>query len=216
MRMVITFPVINELRKTDTSVDVYILLYDQAKWSETLPFSKDMFFVAWNPCHSGVFFFMKYKTIFVLSIIYQKIDGTDSWNDSTWNTKALLLSCIVSIRAADSLATQAASASITMSLTCFSRNHGDVIKWKHFPRYWPFTRGIHQSPMNSPHKGHWRGAFIFCLICAWTNGWVNSRDAGDLRRHCAHYNVTVMIPVSALEELRFPQCIPVLHTMSLK
>ena len=21
--------------------------------------------------------------------------------------------------------------------------HDDVIKWKHFPRYWPFVRGIH-------------------------------------------------------------------------
>ena len=31
--------------------------------------------------------------------------------------------------------------------------HGDVIKWKHFPRYWPFMRGIHRSSVNSPHKG---------------------------------------------------------------
>ena len=23
--------------------------------------------------------------------------------------------------------------------------HDDVIKWKHFPRYWPFARGIHRS-----------------------------------------------------------------------
>ena len=127
-----------------------------------------------KPMSFWCFFFMKYKTIFVLSIIYQKIDGTDSWNDSTWNTKALLLYCIVSIRAADSLATQSASASITMSLTCFSWNHGDVIKWKHFPRYWPFTRGIHQSPMNSPHKGHWRGAIIFCLICL--NKWLSKQS----------------------------------------
>ena len=28
--------------------------------------------------------------------------------------------------------------------------------------------------------------------CAWINGWVNSHEAGDLRRHCAHYDVTVM------------------------
>ena len=34
--------------------------------------------------------------------------------------------------------------------------HDDVIKWKHFPRYWPFVRGIHRSPVNSPHKGQWR------------------------------------------------------------
>ena len=34
---------------------------------------------------------------------------------------------------------------------------------------------------------------MFSLICAWMNGWVNNREAGDLRRHCAHYDVTVMI-----------------------
>ena len=44
-------------------------------------------------------------------------------------------------------------------------NHDDVIKWKHFPRYWPFVRGIHRSPGNSPHKGQWRGALMFSLIC---------------------------------------------------
>ena len=44
--------------------------------------------------------------------------------------------------------------------------HDDVIKWKHFPCYWPFVRGIHRSPVNSPHKGQWRGALMFSLICA--------------------------------------------------
>ena len=53
--------------------------------------------------------------------------------------------------------------------------HDDVIKWKHFPRYWPFVRGIHRSPVNSPHKGQWRGALMFTLICARINGWVNNR-----------------------------------------
>ena len=53
--------------------------------------------------------------------------------------------------------------------------HDDVIKWKHFPRYWPFVRGIHRSPVNSPHKGQWRGDLMFSLICAWINDWVNNR-----------------------------------------
>ena len=75
--------------------------------------------------------------------------------------------------------------------------HGDVIKWKHFPRYWPFVRGIHRSPVNSPHKGQWRGALMFSLICAWISAWVNNREAGDLRRHQAQYDVIVM-PVGAL------------------
>ena len=75
----------------------------------------------------------------------------------------------------------------------FQQNHDDVIKWKHIPRYWPFVQGIHRSPANSPHKGQWCGALMFSLImCARTNGWVNNRDAGDLRRHCAHYDIIVL------------------------
>ena len=70
--------------------------------------------------------------------------------------------------------------------------HDDVIKWKHFPRYWLFVRGIHRSPVNSPHKGQWRGALKFSLICAWIYCWVNNREAADLRRHRAHYDVIVM------------------------
>ena len=56
--------------------------------------------------------------------------------------------------------------------------HDDVIKWKHFPRYWHF-----------PNKGQWHRALMFSLICAWTNEWVNNRDAGDSRRHRAHYDI---------------------------
>ena len=58
--------------------------------------------------------------------------------------------------------------------------HDDVIQWKHFPGYWPFVRGIHP------------GILMFSLICAWINGWVNNGEAGDLRRHRTHYEVTVM------------------------
>ena len=57
-----------------------------------------------------------------------------------------------------------------------------VMKWKHFPRYWPFV-----------HKGQWRGALMFSCICACINGLVNNRMAGDLRRHRAHYDISVMV-----------------------
>ena len=70
--------------------------------------------------------------------------------------------------------------------------HDDVIEWKHLPRYWPFVRAIHRSPVNSPHKGQWRGTLMFSLICAWITGEVNNREAGDLRRYHAHYDVIVM------------------------
>ena len=50
------------------------------------------------------------------------------------------------------------------------------------------------SPVTSefPHKGQWSGALMFSLIHAWINGWVNNREAGDLRCHRAHYDVAVM------------------------
>ena len=70
--------------------------------------------------------------------------------------------------------------------------HDYVIKWKHFPRYWPFVRGIHRSPVNSPHKGQWRGALVFSLICARIKGWVNNSGDGYLIRHRAHYDVIAM------------------------
>ena len=71
-------------------------------------------------------------------------------------------------------------------------SHDDVTKWKHFPCYWPFVRGIHRSAVNSPHKGQWRGALMFSLICVWINGWVSNRKAGDLKRYRAHYDVIVI------------------------
>ena len=57
--------------------------------------------------------------------------------------------------------------------------------WRHqmetFSTLLAFVRGIHRSPVNSPHKGQWRGALMFSLIAP-----------GDLRRHRANYDVTVM------------------------
>ena len=59
-----------------------------------------------------------------------------------------------------------------LSLSCntaapVERTHDDVIKWEHFPRYWHLVRVIHQPSLNSPHKGQWRKALVFSLICAW-------------------------------------------------
>ena len=51
----------------------------------------------------------------------------------------------------------------------------------------------------SPHKGQWRGALMFTLICARINGWVNNREAGDLRRYRAHYDVIVMYTLKNYE-----------------
>ena len=74
--------------------------------------------------------------------------------------------------------------------------YDNVIKLKYFSRCCPFVMWIHQSPVNSLNKGQWRGALMFFLICAWINAWVNNREAGDLRRHRAHYDVILMKMVS--------------------
>ena len=69
--------------------------------------------------------------------------------------------------------------------------------WRHRNDLWgpmSCTSGqFHRGPVNSPHKDQWRRALMFSLICVWINGWVNNREAGDLRRHHAHYDVIVMI-----------------------
>ena len=68
--------------------------------------------------------------------------------------------------------------------------------WRHqmetFSALLAICVGNSPVPGEFPHKGQWRGALIFSLISVWMNGWVNNREAGDLRRYCAHYDVTVM------------------------
>ena len=87
-------------------------------------------------------------------------------------------------------------------------HYDDVMKWKHFPRYWPFVWGIHRSPVNSPHKGQWRGALMFSMICTRMNAWVNNRKAGDLRRYQAHYDVTLMIVHCSLSIIQYKWGLP--------
>ena len=74
----------------------------------------------------------------------------------------------------------------------YGLQHDDVLKWKHFPCYWPSVRGLHRSPVKSSHKGQGHGALMFSSICVCIYGWVNNLEADDLRCHCAHYDVTVI------------------------
>ena len=61
------------------------------------------------------------------------------------------------------------------------------VSWRHhqmqyrFPRYWPFVRGIHWLPMNSPHKAS--DAELWYFICS---------SPEYLKRHCTHYDFTLM------------------------
>ena len=80
----------------------------------------------------------------------------------------------------------------------------EVIKWKHFLRYWPFAWGIHRSPVNSHTKAS--DAELWCF--RWSepriNGWVNNRAVGDLRRHQTHYDFVVMLWVLWTHSAAFP------------
>ena len=68
--------------------------------------------------------------------------------------------------------------------------------WRHqmetFSALLALCAGNSPVPVNSPHKGQWRGALMFSFICVWINDWVNNRVAGDLKRHRGHYDVNVM------------------------
>ena len=69
--------------------------------------------------------------------------------------------------------------------------------WRHqmetFSALLAICAGNSPVPVNSPHKGQWRGALMFSLICERINSWVNNGEAGGLRRHRGHYDVIVMI-----------------------
>ena len=64
--------------------------------------------------------------------------------------------------------------------------------WRHQMETFSALLAILQYPVISPHKGQWRGALMFYLICAWMHDWVNNREARDLRCYRAHYDVIVM------------------------
>ena len=125
--------------------------------------------------------FNKMRDIFASSMISQHQYGIGSWNSSLWETMNWVPYRIRTM--------------VAKYLAKQGQYHDDVIKWKHCPRYWSFVRGIHRSAVNSPHKGQWRGAFF---ICAWINVWVNNCKAGDLRRHRAHFDVTVMTQIKSV------------------
>ena len=69
--------------------------------------------------------------------------------------------------------------------------------WRHqmetFSASLALCAGNSPVPVNSPHKGQWRGALMFSLICASINDWVNNREAGDVRRHRGHYDIVMWL-----------------------
>ena len=71
-----------------------------------------------------------------------------------------------------------------------------VLWWRH--QMETFSALLAICAGNSPVTGEFTAqrpvtrALMLSLIWAWINGWVNNREAGDLRRHRAHYDVIIM------------------------
>ena len=83
--------------------------------------------------------------------------------------------------------------------------HDDVIKWKRFPRYWPFVREFIGNRWILLTKASDAELWCFLWTAPWTNRWENNREASDLRRHRAHYDAIVMaseyLLISGLSQL---------------
>ena len=91
------------------------------------------------------------------------------------------------------------------SLICISNCIDDVIKSKHFQRYWPFVCVCVCGGGGGGGGGGWFTGhrfirslrpvtpLMFSLICAWKNGWANNQDIDDLRRRGSYHDVTVML-----------------------
>ena len=102
----------------------------------------------------------------------------------------------------------------------------DVIKWKHFPSYWPPMRGIHRSPVNSPHNGQWRGALSFLssgpeqLLSKQSRRWWFETPSSLLWRHCNEYLFTMpvimnLVVCNAVPEIRAIGCLKAVRTILL-
>ena len=94
--------------------------------------------------------------------------------------------------------------------------HDDVIKWKHFSRYWPFVREVHRPPVNFPHTQRpvTRNFEVFFDLClnkrlseqSW--GWWFETPSRPLWRHCDVLiviingeNLTCYARISRLKEI---------------
>ena len=85
-------------------------------------------------------------------------------------------------------------------------------RWRHqmepFPRYWPSVRGIHRSPVDSPHKGQWRGV----LMCTWTNGFKSKHWFETPWAHC---DAIVMVSDYMLQNVYYCRLYDILTRLAI-
>ena len=127
------------------------------------------------------------KPIIKLCQVYSHFIGLSVFHEATHPHNDVIILSATCVGLAS--ATNTNHGCVQWYITCW-RNQMEI-----FLRYWPFVWGNHRSPVIFLHKGQWRGALMFSLICAWIYGWANNREFVDLRRHRDHDDVTVMSDV---------------------
>ena len=70
--------------------------------------------------------------------------------------------------------------------------HDDVIRWKYFPRYWPFCGEFTGHRWILLTKASDAELWYFLWSAPATNGWVNNRSTCDLRRHRTQHDIIAM------------------------
>ena len=95
--------------------------------------------------------------------------------------------------------------------------HDDVIKWKHFPRNWPFVRGIHCLPVNSPQRPVTR-SFDVSFICTLNKrlrkqswGWWFEAPSRPLWRHCNFWPCNWLLTVKRLHAISRTELLPIYY-----
>ena len=123
--------------------------------------------------------------MYAMKIYFASAYQGANWHAEAWNIKLLRMVSVTSI-------SYAANACVVIVLCLVFGNTW----WRHqmepFSALLALCAGNSSVPVNSSHKGQWRGALMFSLICARINDWVNNSEAGDLRRYRGHYDVNVM------------------------
>ena len=155
---------LNQERSCSFRISMDTVCYAELPWERNwlwipFPYISDWFVAAFWSLETG----SRWKRLCTFCSIHRNVSSELGVEYELWTMNFIIESrgCVVLL---DELITMTTKRNIHETTKC-SFLHDDVIKWKLCPRYWPLVRGItHRSPVNSPHKGQWRGALILLYL----------------------------------------------------
>ena len=148
---------------------IWIIRYNQTKWS----MAKFLHFSHWNIMNILSIITNSQYLSFLSKYSQKMLRSTFLlWNGAFWDI--CLLHC-----------------GIWLSSYCNTKFSQDWFRHQAIIDYllqsWSIINEVFWHSFEGSHR-----ALMFSLICAWMNDWVNNREAGDLRHHRAHYDITLM------------------------